>query len=59
MVIAHPKVTYLFSTVLDYLLEQGICKSSVVNPVGAEPGPVGGYKDLVGFLVPEGLLSQG
>ena len=37
----HPAVANLLSAVLDRFLELGICKSSVVLPVGADPSPVG------------------
>ena len=50
MVISHPAVAYMLSTVLYYLLEQELCKYSILRPVGADPVPVGGRQALVGFL---------
>ena len=47
---AYPTVAYLFSTVLDCLLEQGLCKYYVACPVGTDTVPVGGLQALVGFL---------
>ena len=35
---------------MDRLLEQGLYKYSIIRPVDADPGPVGGFQALVGFL---------
>ena len=39
-------------------LNKGISESSVVRPVGADPGPVGGCHVFVGFLGLKGFLSR-
>ena len=55
---AHPKLAYLLYTGMECLIEQGICESSVVCPVGTDPRTVGGSQALVYFLGLEGFLTQ-
>ena len=40
----------MLSTGLDCLLEQGLYESSIVYTVGADLGPVGVFRALIGFL---------
>ena len=49
----------MLSTGLDHPFEQGICEPFIIRPVGAELGPVGGCKALVGLLGTEGFLIRG
>ena len=58
MVRAHPKLAYLLYTGMECLIEQGICESSVVCPVGTDPRTVGGSQALVYFLGLEGFLIR-
>ena len=49
----------MFSAGLDCLLELGLCEPSDFHPVGADPGPLGGFQALIGLLCPKGFLSRG
>ena len=56
---SHPIVANLLSTGLYFLLELGLCESSVFRSLGVDPGPVGGFQALVGLLGPKGFLILG
>ena len=57
LMISHPIVPYIFSAGLYCRLEDGICETSVIRPVGSYPGPMGGCQALVSFLDPKGFLK--
>ena len=56
MVRDHPTVDNILSALLDFLLELWIYEPSFVRPVGIEPSPLGGRKELIGLLEPKGFL---
>ena len=46
----------MFTTAIYFLLEQGICKYSIIHPLGAYPVPMCVCQTLIGFIGLEGLL---
>ena len=56
---SQPAVAYLFPTGMYCLFEQGLWKSSIICPVGTDPGPVGVCQALVVFLGRKGFLRRG
>ena len=59
VVIGHPTVANLLSAGLDYLLELGLYKTTVVCPVGVDPAPMDVWQALVRLLGLKGLLRRG
>ena len=49
---------YMLSKIMECVLEQGICKSFIVRPVGGDTGTAGGCHPLIGFLGLESFLSS-
>ena len=56
VVISHPEIANMLSVGLYCHLELGICKPSAVEPVGADPGTVGGLQALIELLVSNYVL---
>ena len=59
VLVYYTALTYMLSTYLDWILEQGLWKSSIICPVITEPGTLCRHKNLISFLGLQGFLIWG